>query len=272
MLRLIRFFTFITLALALSVILYATARPAQADVPGMSETFSISTDDGLSLTLSEDGQVVALAVDGDPLPIDPAPALWVRDMSAAGQVSEPNLLANPGLEDGETDWQIGYQVGTDIVFTDTVSHSGDWSLQLHGFQTENLGRATVAADPVDVTPGQRYRLSAYLLSGRGYVRAMAGTPPRCQDQVWRGLAWPNGVYLSWLDGDGEPIGDMVMVAPLHWEAYSWRKVSGEVRAPPDAAQMELTIGGRLQDEYLWVDDLSIVASPEVEQPVTGVVV
>jgi len=241
-------------------------RPAQA-----SEAFSITTDDGLSLTLSEDGQVTALAMDGDPLPIDPAPALWVRDMSAAGQVSEPNLLSNPGLEDGETGWQIGAQVGTDIVFTDTVSHSGDWSLQLHGFQTENLGRATMVADPVDVTPGQHYRLSAYFLSGQGYVRAMDGTPPRRQDQVWRGLAWPNGIYLSWLDGEGEPIGDMVMVAPLHWEAYSWRKVSGEVRAPPDAAQMELTIGGRLQDEYLWVDDLSIVASPEVEQPIAGTV-
>ena len=155
MLRLIRFFTFITLALALSVILYATAHPAEADTPDLSDAFSISTDDGLSLTLSEDRQITALAVNADPMPIDPAPVLWVRDMSAAGQVSEPNLLTNPGFEDGETGWQIGYQVGTDIVFTDTVSHSGDWSLQLHGFQTEALGRSTVVAGPVDVTPGQR---------------------------------------------------------------------------------------------------------------------
>ncbi len=271
MLRLIRLITIITLAVALSVILYATTRPAQADTPSMPDAFSITTDDGLTLTLSEDGQVISLAMDGDPLPITPAPALWVRDMSAAGQVSEPNLLTNPGFEDGETGWQIGYEVGTDIVFTDTVSHSGGWSLQLHGTQTENLGRATVVADAVDVTPGQRYRLSAYFLSGQGYVRAMGGTPPTRQDQVWRGLAWPNGIYLTWLDGDGEPLSDMVLVAPLHWEAYSWRKVSGEVRAPPDAAQLELTIGGRLQDEYLWVDDLSIVASPEVEQPVAGTV-
>jgi len=146
MLRLMRLISTITLALALSVILYATVRPAQA-----SEVFSITTDDGLSLTLSEDGQVER------------------------------------------------------------------------------------------------------------------------QDQVWRGLAWPNGIYLTWLDGDGEALSDMALVAPLHWEANSWRKVSGEVRAPPDAAQMELTIGGRLQGEHLWVNDLSIVASPEVEQPVTGTV-
>jgi len=80
MLRLMRLISTITLALALSVILYATVRPAQA-----SEVFSITTDDGLSLTLSEDGQVVGLAMDGDPLPITPAPALWLRDMSAAGR-------------------------------------------------------------------------------------------------------------------------------------------------------------------------------------------
>jgi hypothetical protein len=207
MLRLIRLLTVITLAVALSVILYATARPAQADTPSMSDAFSITTDDGLTLTLSEDGQVISLAMDGDPLPIDPAPVLWVRDMSAAGQVSEPNLLTNPGFEDGEAGWQIGYQVGTDIVFTDNVSHSGDWSLQLHGIQTDTLGRATVIADPVDVTPGQRYRLSAYFLSSRGYVLAMDGTPPRRQDQVWRGLAWPNGIYLNWLDGEGQPLSD-----------------------------------------------------------------
>jgi hypothetical protein len=122
MLRLMRLFTVITLALTLSAILYATVRPAQA-----SEVLSITADDGLSLTLAEDGQVVGLAMDGDSLPITPAPALWVRDMSAAGQVSEPNLLTNPGFEDGETGWQISAQVGTDIEFTDTVSHSGGWS-------------------------------------------------------------------------------------------------------------------------------------------------
>jgi hypothetical protein len=271
MLRLIRLFTVITLALALSVILYATGRPVQADTSGVSDAFSISTDDGLTLTLSEDGEIVALTMDGDPLPITPAPALWMRDMSAAGQVSEPNLLTNSGFEDGEAGWQIGLQVGTDIEFTDTVSHGGGWSLEMHGVQTDTLGRAAVMADPVDVTPGQRYRFSAHFLSSRGYVLALNGTPPRRQDEIWRGLSWPNGIYLTWLDGDGEPLSDLILVTPLHWEANSWRKVSGEVRAPPDAAQLELTIGGRLQDEVLWVDDLSIIPSPEVEQPVAGTV-
>ena len=266
MLRLIRLLTVITLALALSVILYATIRPAQA-----SGNFSINTDDGLSLTLSGDGQVIGLEIDGESLPITPAPALWLRDISAAGQVSEPNLLANPGFEEGETGWRMGYQVGTDVSLTDSVSYSGGWSLQLHGVYTHTLGRATVIADPLDVTPGQRYRLSAYFLSSRGYVLGLDGVPPKRQDQVWRGLAWPNGLYLTWLDGEGQPLTDPILAAPLHWEANVWRKVSGEVRAPPDAAQMELIIGGRLQDEFLWVDDVSLVASPEVEQPLAGVV-
>jgi len=226
--RLIHLFAVIALALALSVILFATMRPAQALSPsplrpppipeprsrgageqrrggvgehrvcspapphpcplaplgegeggwgGGSEGFSISTDDGLSLTLSGDGQVIGLEIDGESLPIDPAPALWVRDMSAAGQVSEPNLLTNPGFEDGETGWQMGSQVGTDIALTDSVSRSGGRSLELHGVYTHTLGRATVIANPVAVTPGQHYRLSAYFLSNRGYVLGLDGTPP-----------------------------------------------------------------------------------------------
>ncbi|RLC64646.1 MAG: hypothetical protein DRI80_00850 [Chloroflexota bacterium] len=235
------------------------------------DTFSIGTDDGLSLTLSADGQVVGLAMDGEPLPLTPGPALWVRDVSHAGEVSEPNLLANPGFEEGEAHWRSGGQSGITVTITDSVSRSGDWSLQMRGYQTDTLGYALMVADAITVTPGQRYRLSGYFLSGRGYVQTPDGTPPRRQDEIWRGISRPNGLYLHWLDGEGSQLGDLTLVAPLHWEAYTWRKICGEVRAPPDAAQLELIIGGLLQGQSLWVDDLSIVASPEGEQPITGVV-
>jgi len=251
MLRLIRLFTIITLALALSVILYTAVRPARADTLDLSDAFSISTDDGLSLTLSEDGQVTALAMDGDPLPITPAPALWVRDMSAAGQVSEPNLVTNPGFEDGEADWRMGLQVGTDIALTDSVSHSGGWSLEMHGVQTESLGRATVIANPVDVTPGQRYRLSAYFLSSRGYVLGLDGTPPRRQDEAWRGLAWPNGIYLAGRrGGDGRPgAGEQLgrqprrgvgSVSTVATDAHAHPRGNANLPAPYPEGMMELT--------------------------------
>jgi hypothetical protein len=35
--------------------------------------------------------------------------------------------------------------------------------------------------------------------------------------------------------------------------------------------VELIIGGRLKDELLWVDDIAVVPSPEVERVVTGTV-
>ncbi|HEY67234.1 MAG TPA: hypothetical protein G4N97_03060, partial [Thermoflexia bacterium] len=212
------------------------------------DTFSIGTDDGLSLTLSADGQVVGLAMDGEPLPLTPGPALWVRDVSHAGEVSEPNLLANPGFEEGEAHWRSGGQSGITVTITDSVSRSGDWSLQMRGYQTDTLGYALMVADAITVTPGQRYRLSGYFLSGRGYVQTPDGTPPRRQDEIWRGISRPNGLYLHWLDGEGSQLGDLTLVAPLHWEAYTWRKICGEVRAPPDAAQLELIIGGLLQGQ------------------------
>jgi len=117
MLRLIRLFTVIALALALSIILYATMRPAQAlsSTPGGGgEGFSITTDDGLSLTLSQDGQVVALAMDDDPLPEDGSPLVipfdppsaisWIRftvDESVSTLVGLAELVVN-GPPDGFT--------------------------------------------------------------------------------------------------------------------------------------------------------------------------
>jgi hypothetical protein len=243
----------------------------QADGKPAPETMAVSTNDGLELTVSADGRIVSLTLDGDPLPITAGPVLWVRDMSSAAQVSEPNLVTNPGFEEGQTGWRIGDHVGTDVTLTESVSHSGDWSLQMHGVQTDTLGRAAVIADAVVVTPGERYRLSGAFRSSRGYVQTPSGPPPRRQDEMWRGVSRPNGIYARWLDDEEQSVGDLTLVAPLHWEADSWRRLSGEVRVPPGAAYLELIIGGRLQDEYVWVDDLAIVTSPEVERPVTGTV-
>ncbi len=270
MAHLVRLVTAAALAAILFVIVLALPRP-HAVTTSASGTFSVGTDDGLALTLSAGGRALSLTIDGDPLPVVPGPVLWVRDMSGAGQVGEPNLLTNPGFEDGENGWRIESQIGTDVTLTDSVSCSGDWSLQMRGIQTHTLGRASMIADPVVVTPGQRYRLSGAFWSDRGYVQTPSGTPPRRQSEIWRGVSWANGIYVRWLDAAEQPMGDPTLVAPLHWEADGWRKVGGELRVPPDVVYMELIIGGRLQDELMWVDDLAVVPSPEVERPITGTV-
>ena len=234
------------------------------------ENYQLSTADGLTLTFSADGQVQSLTEDGDALPITAGPALWLRDMSQAGQVTGPNLLANPDFEDNLTGWRISQQIDTTITVTSAVHHGGDHALQMIGGESQSLTAGAIStASAIPVTPGQRYRISGYFLSSRGYVQGIMGTPPIHQDEIWRGIVRPNGLYVRWLNGSGGQVGDPTLVAPLHWNAYNWRKISGEVRAPAGASQMEVVIVGRLDDETLWVDDLNVIASPETETPVTG---
>ncbi len=231
---------------------------------------TISTADGLSLTLSADGRVQSLTLNGDELPITPGPALWLRDMSHAGEVTTPNLLGNPGFEQELTGWHVTQQKGIEASVTEDHAHSGSRAMELVGAGGQGLGGialSTVA--PIPVTPGQRYRVSGYFLSSRGYVEGVSGTPPVRQEQMWQGTIRPNGLYVRWRDATGAQLGETTLVAPLHWNAHNWRKISGEVRAPAGAAGMDVIIGGRLRDDTLWVDDLDVVASPETDKPVTG---
>ena len=233
-------------------------------------TYTIQTDDSLALTLSADGQALALTEDGDALPLTAGPVLWLRDMSRAGTVDTPNLLPNPGFEEGLEGWRISQQVETTLTVTTGVHHRGNRALQIRGERVNGLGAGVLAtlAD-IPVTPGGRYRLSGYFLSSRGYVLGPSGTAPVRQEQMWQGLLRPNGLYVRWLDETGGQVGTPTLVAPLHWNASTWRKIGGEVRAPAAAARMEVIVVGRLQEETLWVDDLAVVASPETTIPLTG---
>lgn len=228
--------------------------------------YALSTADGLALTLSDEGEVLRLTMNGDALSVIPAPVLWIRDMSEAGQVITPNLLTNAGFEDGLNGWSISQEIATTITITTAVHRSGSQALQMFGSNSEHLGTAALAITfAIPVTAGLRYRLSGYFLSSRGYVQGVSGTPPVRQDKMWWGQLRPNGLYvLRWLDAHGSQVGTLTLAAPLHWNANSWRRITGEVRAPTAATQMEVIIGGRLQDEMLWVDDLSMVASPETD--------
>ena len=272
----IRFFLiFILAGLFLAGIEALLIVPALATAPAspdlQSNDLTLTTQDGLSLTFSADGHVIGLSVGGDDMPITPGPALWLRDMSNAGQVETPNLLTNAGFESGRSGWQIINESGVAVTLTDEVSHRGAHALQIEGVSSQKKlnGGVVASVQSIPVTPGQRYRLAGYFLSSQGYVQGVSGTPPLRQDQMWRGLMRPNGLYVRWLDAANAPIGQPALVAPLHWNAHAWRRISGEVRAPAGAARMSVIIVGRVEEDTLWVDDLSLIASPEAEQPITG---
>ena len=240
-----------------------------ADAP---ETpYRLDTDDGLSLALSSDGQVVSLQVDGREWVAVPAPALRLRDLSQAGTITTPNLLPNPGFEDGLSGWAEVLNTGLDVSVVPSPTHGGGQALQLSGTVTTATQVAAYASDPLTVTPGQRYRLSAWFRSALGYVADPNGTPTLLQMKMWRGLKYANGLYVQWLDGGGQAIGGPQLAVFLHTNADHWRLIRRELTVPPDAAQVRVIIIARLSGNSLWVDDLLLVPSPEPEEAVTGLV-
>ncbi len=234
-----------------------------------SSHYTLSTQDGLALTLDSEGRIVTLTVNHQSVPIVPGPPLWLRDLSRAGQVITPNLVFNPGFEQGTLGWRpMGGSTGVHIGVVGSPTHGGVAALAF----TATLTTTQVAAlgsSLVQVTPGQRYRISAWFRSSIGYVTHPAGTPPLTQRDIYHLFQRTNGLYILWLDEERQVLGSPRLVAPLHGQANRWRLIRGEARAPEGAAYAQVVIGARLEGYTLWVDDVSLVPSPEEEKALTG---
>ncbi len=258
--------------LFIAVLVLSFLCPCPSVTADTGNLLTISTENGLSMTVSEDGRSAGLVVAGNSLPLVPAPLLWIRDMSGAGQVEEPNLLSNPGFEENLAGWTPVTLMDTQMSVTASSARSGTSSLQMHGTDKSRLGLAAVAADPIPVEPGMTYRVSGFFRASRGYLQGVPGLPTLSQDRMWKGQLTANGIYIRWLDAVGKDLSEKaVLVAPVHCNAHSWRKVGGEVHAPEGAASMVVLIVGRLQDETLWADDFCVVQSPESDLAVAGTV-
>jgi len=136
--------------------------------------YTLTTTDGLSLTLSADGQITGLQIDDSELVSASAPALWLRDLSDAGQVTEPNLLTNPGFESGLSGWVEATNNGLDVRVVVSPTHSGGQALEFSNPLTTTYRFAAYASDPVAVVSGQRYRVSAWWRSAPTASRSRNG--------------------------------------------------------------------------------------------------
>ncbi len=240
--------------------------PTKAPVSPADGSFRLTTDDGLALTLTADGQVAALEMDGSVWASAPAPALWVRDMSRAATPSTPNLLADPGFEAG--DWETLVARNADVTFDREQARSGSRSLAV---TATGPGMGAVIAGAVPVTPGRRYRISAYFLSRKGYVSRPTGPAVFWQRELYRLPYRATGLYLWWVDAAGQRMGEEPRLAvALHWNAQQWRRLGREVTAPQGAAAVQVVVGVHADEgDTVWVDDVAFIESPEVDRPVTG---
>lgn len=231
--------------------------------------YALSTTDGLTLSISSDGQVTGLQIDGHELVTTPAPAFSIRDLSDAAAVISPNLIPNAGFEDGLTGWSELTNNGLDVSIVISPTHNGGLALALANLATDTYAFAAYASDPVPVTPGQRYRFSAWFRSATGYVTSPSGPPTLWQMTLWRELKHTNGLYVQWLDAVGQPLGDPQLAVALHWNAGRWRILRRELTAPSGAQQATAIVAAKLRDQTLWVDDLALVPAPEPDVEVLG---
>ena len=236
------------------------------------DEYTISTNDGLELSFTSSGELSGIKIDNESLSIIKGPVLWIRDMTNAGSVISPNLITNYGFETGMTNWDIIKSSDSDITVSDNKSRTGKYSLQIHAEKENGFAVAAVSSEAIPVTSGKIYRVSAYFLSSRGYVQGPDGTPPVRQDSMWRGELATTGLYVKWYDKNGKALeDDYTLIAPLHWNADNWRKVNGEIFSPENASYMKIIIGSKLEEQYLWVDDLTVIESPEQETAITGTI-
>ena len=120
-----------------------------------------------------------------------------------------------------------------------------------------------------MAPGQRYRVSAWWRSKEGYLSTLSGTPPNLCMGLYREPRKVTGLYLWWLDEQGRTIGEPELAVALHMNAADWRLIQREVVAPEDARGVQVIVAAKLRNETLWVDDVRLIASPEIEEPIAS---
>ncbi|MCR4404095.1 MAG: carbohydrate binding domain-containing protein [Candidatus Acetothermia bacterium] len=237
---------------------------------GAVPSITIATADGLILAFSLKGEIVGLSVDGVELVTEEAPALWIRDLSRANETGQPNLVDNPGFENGLPGWRQLVNNRLSVQVMQTQAHGGKQALEFTS-QSEAPGFAAYAGEPIPVEAGRRYRVSAWWKSKEGYLSTLSGPPPNLCMDLYREPQRVTGLYLQWLDRRGEPLGDPELAVALHTNANNWRLIQREVAAPEEAAQVQVVIAAKLQNETLWADDIRFIASVESEEPVAGTV-
>jgi len=252
----------ISLGMLLLALLYAAANQER--------DFVLRTHDGLELALSPEGTVVGLSVDGFELVRREAPALLLRDLTGANETERPNLVGNPSFEEGLSGWSRLVNNRLSVQITQAQAHSGGQALQFASL-SDTAGFAAYASEPLPVEPGTWYRVGAWWKSKEGYLSTLHGTPPLLQRDLYRETQRLSGLYVQWLDGSGQIIGDPEMAVALHMNAESWRFIQREVIAPEGAGSVRVVVAAKLQNETLWVDDVRLIESSEPRVPLTGTV-
>jgi hypothetical protein len=165
-------------------------------------------------------------------------ALLIGSIPAlAQQATAPNLVKNPGFEDGAANWKITKDTAN--VVSD-VAHSGKNSLNYTNTDAKNYKMFT---QKLDVHPGQQIHFSVWVKGQNLTGKEGAGLFVQSYDNS----KYIGGAFPSTLTG-----------------TFDWKLVKGEYSIPPSATST--TVGLYLRKGMTgtaWFDDVEV----QVEQPV-----
>jgi len=128
-------------------------------VPSGAQT--ISTSDGLSLTMDGSGTITSIVVDTAELVATADSAITVRDLSLAGTTFAPNLLYNGGFEvddgsGGADGWSVYTATKANVsVVTDFQAEGQRSAFFETALSGHADGSAAYLSSPFGVTAGQR---------------------------------------------------------------------------------------------------------------------
>lgn len=213
---------------------------------GTCQAAILKTDDGLTLTLNDDGAIAGLAAGERKLPVTAGGGFYLLDVEVA---TPDELLPNGGFEEageGEAPF-AGWRVDSFAEapgcrwLADTESGRPGRVARLEMPQkpaaAENSPGLNLA-EPIAVRAGAEYRLTAWV--------KWQGTPDRAP-----------GVYLVFRQADGKARQTGLYLWPAG-PSSEWRRVSQVFVAEP--SEMQATVYCNLYGAggTAWIDDLSLV--------------
>jgi len=157
----------------------------------------------------------------------------------------PNLVVNPGFEDGLSGWEVVNPVGAAATVEASRDDPRAGALCLDCGNTDEADLQSVGARQVIEVPG-----------GGRYVLSL--------DVRHTALRSSGGVRVSALDADGHRLLRTWPTPLYNWES-GWRRVERTVRLPAQTSRVELFLAVNGLGEA-WFDDVSLTAAREPDTP------
>ncbi len=218
--------------------------------------YVVATDDGLQITLNENGEITSIKIDGKEIGYEALP-FYIRDFTPDYEIE--NLVYNPSFEidaDGIADgWQYYAIEGEMNITLDENFHSGNFSLKMFSYASKKSNKMACISLPIEIKGGVEYCLSLYAKNDFGFL----------QD------GWSTSMHAICIfyDAQGNEIGQEEL--QIHHTLKSWKKSSKIFISPPEAKEAKIALvftGPKensvpgMKENTAWFDDICLYEMPE----------